>query len=258
MKQNKQHEWTRQWELFDDNELHLFEDWIYPNTLDDFIGKSVLECGCGSGQHTGFVAPYAKSVTVVDLNTIDIAEKNNKNFDNIEFIEEDIITMDLKKEFDIVFSIGVVHHTGDPDECVKNLIRHLKPGGRLILWVYSEEGNFLVIKLVEPFRKLLLARLDRNKVLFISRIITALLYIPIYSLYLLPLEFLPYYDYFRNFRKLSFSRNLLNVFDKLNAPQVDFISEERVKKWFGEDLFENIHIDSYKKVSWRGSGRKKY
>ena len=71
--QGKQMEWAEQWELFEDDELFLFRDWIYPNTLDDFRGKNVLECGCGGGQHTEFVASYAKSITAVDLNTIEIA-----------------------------------------------------------------------------------------------------------------------------------------------------------------------------------------
>ena len=34
--------------------------------------------------HISFIYPYAKSVTAVDLNTIKIAKKRNKNFDNIK------------------------------------------------------------------------------------------------------------------------------------------------------------------------------
>src|SRR6185295_10883137 len=77
-KQAKQSEWSEQWKMLQDDELFLFRDWIYPNTLGDFRGKTVLECGCGGGQHTSFVAPFAKSVTAVDLNTTDIARERNK------------------------------------------------------------------------------------------------------------------------------------------------------------------------------------
>src|SRR5688572_24691248 len=144
IKQAKQAEWSEQWKMLQDDELFLFQDWIYPNTLDDFKGKMVLECGCGGGQHTSFVAPYAKSVTAVDLNTTDIAKERNKMFTNVEFVEEDIANMDLGRQFDIVFSIGVVHHTDNPDKTVANLAKHVKPGGKLIVWVYSKEGNYLV------------------------------------------------------------------------------------------------------------------
>ncbi|MDZ4845795.1 MAG: class I SAM-dependent methyltransferase [Chitinophagales bacterium] len=256
-KQVKQSEWSEQWKLLQDDELFLFQDWILPNTLEDFKGKTVLECGCGGGQHTSFVAPVAQSITSVDLNTTDIAKERNKKFNNIEFVEEDIANMNLEKQFDIVFSIGVVHHTNSPDKTIQNMKRHVKPGGKMIVWVYSKEGNELVDKIVEPLRKRFLTKMSRPSLLTLSNIITALMYLPIYTIYLLPLKALPFYEYFQNFRKLSFYRNALNVFDKLNAPQVDFISKERIVSWFNPDEFKDISITPYKGVSWSGSGIKK-
>lgn len=254
MTQEKQIEWFEQWEMLEDDELFLFRDWIYPTTLDDFVGKKVLECGCGGGQHTSFIAPYADSITSVDLNTVPIAiEKNEKN-ENVTFIEEDIATMDLGNNFDIVFSIGVIHHTDNPDKTVENLKKHVKQNGKLILWVYSDEGNSLVKFIVEPLRKLFLSKMKRKNLLFLSKIITTVMYLPIFTIYFLPLHFLPYYQYFKNFRKLYFYRNTLNVFDKLNAPQVKFITKDQAKSWLPEDEFECIHISSYNGVSWRLSG----
>jgi SAM-dependent methyltransferase len=256
--QIKHEEWNRQWTIFDDQELFLFKDWIAPYTLEDFKGKDVLECGCGGGQHTSFLAPLVKSIVAVDLNTVAIARERNKRFANVECIEGDIAAMDLARTFDIVFSIGVVHHTDDPDKTVENLLRHVKPGGILIVWVYSKEGNFLARKVVEPFRNYFLKRFSREFVLVVSKVITLMLYLPIYTIYLLPMKFLPYHAYFANFRKLSFNRNLLNVFDKLNAPQVQFISKERITGWFDAQTFECSAISSYNNVSWRGSGRIRY
>ena len=118
-----------------------------------------------------------------------------KELPNVKFIDADIAEMDLGKVFDIVFSIGVVHHTDDPDITVGNLKRHVRPGGILILWVYSDEGNFLMKWVVEPCRKLFLKNLNRGIVLMISKIITAALYLPIFTIYLMPFSFLPYYQY---------------------------------------------------------------
>ena len=124
------------------------------------------------------------------------------------------------------------------------------------MWVYSKEGNFLVEYLVEPIRKMFLTKLSRKSLLLLSKFITCLMYLPIYSVYLLPLSFLPYYEYFKNFRKMAFIRNTLNVFDKLNAPQVQFISKSRALSWLTTDEFCNISISSYKGVSWRICGVK--
>ena len=256
MNQAKQAEWFKQWELFENDELFLFSDWIFPFSLEDFNDKTVLECGCGGGQHTTLIAPYAKTVTSIDLNTIDIAKMRNKDINNVTFIESDIATMDLGTKFDFVISIGVVHHTDDPDKTISNLIKHIKPGGKLILWVYSQEGNLFMRYFLEPFRKLFLLNISKNTLLRLSQLLTMIMYIPIYTVYLLPVIFLPYYHYFTNFRKLSFNRNVLNTFDKLNAPQVNFISLDRVKFWMHNNEFENIHISHYKKVSWRISGKR--
>ena len=160
--QKKQSEWHEQWTLLQDNEEFLFNEWIEPNKLEDFNDKEILECGCGGGQHTMFVAPYAKSITAVDLNTTDLAKKRNSKFSNVEFVEADLAKMDLQKQFDIVFSIGVVHHTDDPDLTMQNLAKHVKPGGKLIVWVYSKEGNWMVDKILEPLRKTFLVNMSRN------------------------------------------------------------------------------------------------
>ncbi len=255
--QLKQKEWYEQWEMLKDNELFLFQDWIAPNRLEDFRGKEILECGCGGGQHTAMMAAYAKQVTAVDLNTTEIAKKANAQHRNVEFLEADIASMDLGRQFDIVISIGVVHHTDDPDKTVQNLVRHVKPGGKLIIWVYAREGNFLMRTAVEPVRKIFLKKISRKSLLGISNIVTTALYPVVHTVYRLPCAFLPYYEYFENFRKMSFERNALNVFDKLNAPQTEFISRQRIQNWFQGDAFENVHISHYKKVSWRGSGVKK-
>jgi len=251
MEQAKQTEWHEQWTLLRDDDLSLFQDWIAPTTLEDLRGKSVLEAGCGGGQHTSFMAPFARTVTAVDLNTVDIARERTKSFSNVRFVAADVATMDLKETFDVVLSVGVVHHTDDPDATVKNLVRHLKPGGRLLLWVYSKEGNFLVEWGVEPARKIFLRRLSRPVLLGLSRLITACLYAPVCTVYLAPLPFLPYYEYFANFRRLGFARNVLNVFDKLNAPQVQLLSRDRVLKWREFAEFAAYDVTPYCGVSWR-------
>lgn len=260
VQQQKQKEWLEQWTIFTDEEQFLFEDWIAPVTLNDFKDKSVLECGCGGGQHTAMVAPVARSVTAVDLNTIDLAHQHNAHFQNVCFVDADIATMDLGEQFDIVFCIGVIHHTDDPDLTFSNIYKHCSPGGRVIIWTYSAEGNSLVRFILEPIRKAFLQRLSLKALVVVSRIITALLYPIVYGVYTLPvMSFLPYYEYFRNFRRLSFDRNMLNVFDKINAPQTRFTTLKKCHEWFTPDLFESdsISIRRYAGVSYSLSGIKR-
>ena len=91
----------------------------------------------------------------------------------------------------------------------------------------------------------------------LARAITAALYPIVHTVYRVPfLNFLPYYDYFGNFRRLTFERNTLNVFDKLNAPQTKFTTYAKCRTWFNARDFvaESISILPYKGVSWSLSG----
>ncbi len=255
-----QSEWYQQWSLFRDEERFLFEDWIAPVTLDDFRDKDVLECGCGGGQHTALVATVARSITAVDLNTIEIARQRNALCQNVHFVEANIEIMDLGRKFDIVFSIGVIHHTDDPDRSFERIYEHCKPGGLVIVWTYSAEGNALVRYVVEPVRKVLLKHLPRKALVWLSWMLTLAMYPIVCTVYRIRfLGFLPYYRYFENFRRLSLKRNVLNVFDKLNAPQTKFTTLAKCHEWFSPTRFEQgtISISNYAGVSYSLSGLKR-
>lgn len=256
-RQAKQAEWAAQWSLFYDDSAELFLDWIHPATLRDFEGASVLDAGCGAGHHINLVAPLARRVVGVDLNTAAIARRNTQAHPNVAVLEDDIASMKLGEQFDIVYSIGVVHHTDRPAATARNLEDHVRPGGRLILWVYSHEGNLLNRTFVESCKRHALRRMPRPALLLLARALTAALYPPVHTVYRLPLRWLPYYEYFENFRRLSFRRNLLNVFDKLNAPQTVFLRRAEVEAWFPPARFTDVHVSPYRGVSWRASGRKR-
>jgi hypothetical protein len=90
----------------------------------------------------------------------------------------------------------------------------------------------------------------------VAKMLTAAMYAPVYTIYLLPARFLPFYEYFGNWRKLGFNQNYLNVFDKLNAPQTYFLRRKTIEKWFNPQEFSNVSISPYKGVSWRACGIK--
>jgi SAM-dependent methyltransferase len=246
-------EWHFQWSAFSDDDQKILKEWIRPFSIEEFQGQDVLECGCGGGHHTAIIAPIARSVTAIDLNTASIARQRCSSFTNVEFHQDDVEKMDLGRQFDVVICIGVIHHTNNPDAVFNNLYRHCKPGGTIIVWTYSAEGNALVRYIVEPIRKVFLSRLPRQSVVGIARIITMLLYPIVHTIYRLPfLKFLPYFEYFKDFREFPFRRNVLNVFDKLNAPQTTFTTRSKCDEWFNLCRFKSelISIRRYAGTSY--------
>ncbi|MGE0709422.1 MAG: class I SAM-dependent methyltransferase [Planctomycetota bacterium] len=250
-------EWVYQWERCRDSAEFLLRDWLAPNSLESFAGLRVLEGGCGGGDHTRRVAPHCRELVSVDLNTASLAAELVGPLDNVRFVSGDLATVGFDEPFDVVFSIGVVHHTDDPDATVANLKRLVRPGGRLILWVYSREGNFLVRHLVERPRRLFLRHLPRPAVLGLSWALGAGITPLAHTLYRLPLSQLPYHAYMGNWRKMSLRRNVSNVFDKLNAPQTQFVSEARARRWADDPDFDLVALSPYMGVSWRLTLRRK-
>src|SRR5579864_848409 len=108
--QNKQRGWVEQWTRFKDDSVFLFTEWIYPNRLEDFRGKRVLDAGCGHGHHMLMVAPYAREVIGVDLNTASIALGETKELAHLRTVESDIATVQFPEPFDVVYCIGVIQH----------------------------------------------------------------------------------------------------------------------------------------------------
>lgn len=255
--QEKQRNWSDQWQEFYDDSLFLFQEWIHPHTLESFRGKTVVDCGCGGGQHLEFVAPYASEVLGIDLNTTDIASRQTQTLRNVQLLEGDLATVKLSKQYDIAYCIGVIQHTAYPDKTFANIKTFVRPGGLVVLWCYAKEGNFLNWAILEPLKRLVILKFPHKVLVGLSWLLTFFLYPIIYTIYLLPFTFLPYYYYFKNWRKLSFRRNQLNVFDKLNAPITNFITREQVEHWFNRDEFTDIHIDHYNGISWRASGVKR-
>src|SRR5262245_48279806 len=138
--QEKHSEWAYQWSHYEDTESFLFLEWIQPNRLEDFRGKRVLDAGCGPGHHVRLVAPYAAHVTGVDLNTSSLALERTRDLANVSIVEGDIATYHPAEPFDVVYCVGVIHHTDDPDATFANLRRACRDGGRLVVWCYSREG----------------------------------------------------------------------------------------------------------------------
>lgn len=248
--------WAYQWSHYEHDTPVPFEDYLFPYSIDIFKDKTALDCGCGSGYHGTLIAPTAKKVVGFDLTTHEIAKYNVAKFSNVEILQGNAEDFKYPQQFDIVYSFGVLHHTDHPSKAFFNIGKFVASGGLMLIYVYSYENNVLARRVLEPLKINFLHRFHKSHLALLAKFITILLYAPVYTLYLLPIKFLPYYQFFRYFRKLSFQRNVLNVFDQLNAPTTHFIKYDEVKTWFEQAGFKNIHIDHFKQVGWRASGWK--
>jgi SAM-dependent methyltransferase len=61
--------------------------------------------------------------------------------------------------FDIAFAIGVIHYLEDPARALQKMVSAVKPGGRVLIWVYGSDGTRWVMLLLDPLRRVLFSRL---------------------------------------------------------------------------------------------------
>jgi SAM-dependent methyltransferase len=110
---------------------------------DDYRDRRVLDMGCGTGEYALWYASQgAANVTAIDLadGSLAIARQRQKEtgVQNVEFLKMDLLNCSLPDDhFDYSYSVGVLHHTGDPFRGFKHLVRVTRPGGTIIVSLYN-------------------------------------------------------------------------------------------------------------------------
>jgi len=222
-----------------------FLRWIQPVDLAFFKGKRFLDAGCGIGRNSlwpleaGAASAYAFDF---DERTVAIAKENLKAFPNCAVGFESIYDLTRANEFDVAFCIGVLHHLAHPRKAVENLVRAVKPGGVLILWVYAYEGNEAYLAWANPVRARLTSKLHPRIVLQIAKALTLLL-----KIYLL----LPQRKrYMRFLKERSFRHMEAMVFDQLIPSISLYYRKEEVIELVAGLPVEIKHLVHTNDVSW--------
>lgn len=123
----------------------------YPTELDSFSytpagdilrDRVVLDAGCGPARFTEVAAKHgARLVVGLELGDhVERAARRCHHLPNTAFVQGSVLQPPFKPEvFDVVFSVGVLHHTGAPREGAEALGRLVAPAGSLSIWVYPPE-----------------------------------------------------------------------------------------------------------------------
>ncbi len=103
-----------------------------------YLHPDMVVADVGSG--TGFIAagltPLVKHVHVLDGSSamLDEARRNLSQFENVEFHEADVLSLPLPdSSVDAVFANMVLHHCPDPLTAIREMVRILRPAGRLVI-----------------------------------------------------------------------------------------------------------------------------
>jgi tetratricopeptide (TPR) repeat protein/2-polyprenyl-3-methyl-5-hydroxy-6-metoxy-1,4-benzoquinol methylase len=124
--------------------------------MSDDSAPDVLIAGCGTGSQSLFVAQRFRGARVLaidlSLNSISYARRKTQELGitNIEYAQADILKLgDIARMFDIIASVGVLHHLADPFNGWRTLLSRLRPGGFMDLGFYSQIARRHVVKVRE-------------------------------------------------------------------------------------------------------------
>lgn len=106
----------------------------------------VLDAGCGSSMSALelFEGAFNRMRYVgVDISeAVDTAKARfAERGASAAFVQADLLNLPFAPEsFDIIFSEGVLHHTDSTERALRTVSAHLKPGGRIMFYVYRRKG----------------------------------------------------------------------------------------------------------------------
>jgi ubiquinone/menaquinone biosynthesis C-methylase UbiE len=109
-------------------------------------GERVLEVGCGTGFDTARFAAAGADVTAVDLVPRSLELTSQRL--SVQGLNATLVLADAHSlpfpdaSFDRVYSFGVLHHLAGPERGITEMMRVLRPGGRLQLAVYHRRSGY--------------------------------------------------------------------------------------------------------------------
>jgi SAM-dependent methyltransferase len=121
--------------------------------------KSFLDVGCGSGLFSiAAMRLRAKNVLGLDVDPMSVATSQRNaarwlndvssiSFRRLSALDEN--QMNALGMFDLVYSWGVLHHTGNMKQALENVAQRVAPGGLLMVAIYNKHWSSPVWKWVK-------------------------------------------------------------------------------------------------------------
>jgi SAM-dependent methyltransferase/uncharacterized protein YbaR (Trm112 family) len=211
----------------------------------DIAGKRILDAGCGSGVLTTEIARRYPTAEVVgmDINPA-IAEvyRNGARLPNLHVVQASILEPPFAPgSFDLLWSNGVIHHTGNTRRAFDGLTTLVKSGGRAYFWVYEKKLSPMV-GVRQILRPAGLVHWNHG---FLYRVCQVLAFFTWLAVLLLrPLGKLKFVQRHTHLKILTLRRGFreleLTWFDVLSPMYRDTYTQREFESWFEQHGFRNL------------------
>jgi SAM-dependent methyltransferase len=245
-----------QWTRYTDNpghygSLELFADILGPLAAPSEIrGQSVADIGSGTGRVVRMLAEAgAKRIVALEpSDAFPVLKRNTADIsDRIEYVQGRGEELPGDGALDLVVALGVLHHVPEPGPVVRRAYGALRPGGRLLVWLYGREGNGLYLALAKPLRALT-RRMPHALLAGLCRVLD----LPLVGyMWLCGRAPLPMRDYFNHhLSRLTPAIRRLTIYDQLNPAWAKYYRRHEAVKLLADAGFVDVRTHHRHGYSW--------
>jgi SAM-dependent methyltransferase len=251
-----------QWSAYRDNEgyygsLELFRDMFQPLVSpEEVAGRRVADIGSGTGRIAGMLlaAGAARVLAVEPSKAFEVLRANLAGArDRVALLNAPGEALPPTGDLDFIFSYGVLHHIVDPLPTARAAFKALRPGGKLVLWLYGREGNRFYLALVLPLRAVT-KRLPHGALAALTRVLCVLTDAYVFSCRFLPLPMRRYM--LGVMAKLPPDKRRLNIYDQLNPAYAKYYSRRECVELMEAAGFSGVELHHRHGYSWSVVGTK--
>jgi ubiquinone/menaquinone biosynthesis C-methylase UbiE len=180
-------EWTK-FDSFGEEEIQGIGD-VYFDLLKkeniDLKSCTAMDVGCGTGRWSYYLSKYVNHIEAVDPSKAVYSAINLlDNVDNVRVTKCDIENIPFeKKSFDVVYSLGVLHHIPDTQQAMKDAVDYVKDKGYFLVYLYYALDNrgfiFRSIFALSDIIRKVISKMPSALKKFICDIIAIIVYAPI-------------------------------------------------------------------------------
>lgn len=246
-----------QWQRYTDNEGYYGEVEILKGTLEPLVkleevqGKRVAEIGSGTGRIVKMLLRAgAREVTAIEpSDAFEVLKRNLADEGGrVVLLNKAGHEIPADGAYDFVLSIGVIHHIPDPDPVIAASLQALRPGGRLIVWLYGKEGSGLIVQSIRALR-MMTTHLPHFVVAAIAHVLALALELYIFACRYV--RWLPLHDYITNVvGRFSRSKRYLVVYDQLRPAYAMYYSEAEARELLASNGFSDVQLYFRHGYSW--------